>query len=147
MEFIQGFRTTVRYDEMSPLDRAIDSYYKKAKKYFADLNVAEKSAPDVRAKRKMELENVRKHLEHERRLMENVVDVQAQLELYREYGRGAVHKAGSDRVTSEQRLTELLAEEHHPTAMLAKFMRAVPIPKPSTNHTAHHISPGKGKTR
>ena len=147
MEFLQGVKITVRYDEMSPLDRAIDGYYKKARKYFADLNVAEKAAPDVRAKRKIELDNVRKHLEHERRLMENIVDVQAQLELYREYGRGSVHKAGVDRATSDQRLTELLAEEHHPTAILAKFMRAVPIPKPSTNHTAHHISPGKGKTR
>jgi len=26
-------------------------------------------------------------------------------------------------------------------------MRAVPVPKPSANHTAHHIVPGKGKTK
>lgn len=31
MEFIHGVRTVPRYDEMSPLDKAIDNYNKQAK--------------------------------------------------------------------------------------------------------------------
>lgn len=37
-------------------------------------------------------------------------------------------------------------EKHHPTKLLANYMRAAGRPKPSPKHTAHHIVPGKGRT-
>ena len=40
---------------------------------------------------------------------------------------------------------ELLKEEHHPTNILARNLRAVGEPKPTTFHEAHHIIPGKGR--
>lgn len=147
MGFLHGVPTSQRYDQMDVLDRAISSYSDKARRYFDQLNAAENAPKDVRERRKAELQEAKKHLENERRLMESIADVQARLELYRVYGRGAVHVAGESRTKASQREAELLAEEHHPTEILEEFMRAVPNPKPSSNHTAHHITPGKGKTK
>lgn len=146
-EFLHGSSVNARYDEMSPLDRAIETYSSKAKKYYSDLNKAEKAPKDVRDTRKKELAAIKKHLENERRLMESIVDVQSELEAYRIYGKQAVHQPGQSRSAASQREAELLAEDHHPPELLEKYMRAVPIPKPSSTHTAHHIVPGKGKTK
>lgn len=52
MEYQNGRRTLYRYDEMTLLDRAIEALTRKAEKYFDDLNIAERSPPDVREKRK-----------------------------------------------------------------------------------------------
>jgi len=145
-EFLHGTSANARYDELSPLDRAIETYNGKAKKYFSDLNKAENSPKDVRDARKKELESIKKHLENERRLMETIVDVQARLEIYREAGRNSVRQTGESRTAGADKRNALLAEEHHPTKVLEEFMRAVPMPKPSSNHTAHHIVPGKGRT-
>lgn len=79
--------------------------------------------------------------------MENIVDIQTKLELYRAEGRKAIHKPGMSVSDFKSKQTELQVEEHHRADALEKFMRAVPIPKPSRNHTAHHIVPGKGKTQ
>ncbi|AQT61459.1 AHH domain-containing protein [Cellvibrio sp. PSBB023] len=147
MGFLHGVSTDARYDEMSPLDRALEAYQHKAKKYFKKLNQLESAPQDVRERRKQELAAVKVHLEHERRLMESIADVQAQLEIYRDFGRQAIHVAGQSRADSSSRQNSMLAEEHHPTDQLEAFMRAVPNPKPSPNHTAHHITPGKGKTK
>lgn len=144
MEYKNGVRTTFRYDEMSLLDQAIENLTKKAQKYYKDLNNAENATPDVRQKRKQELEKAKQHLEHERRLAEVIVDVQADLQMYRLKGQQA-YKGTNLEIAAMQK--ELLAEEHHPTEILEKYMRAVPIPKPSPNHTAHHITPGVGKTK
>jgi hypothetical protein len=145
-EFLHGTAVNARYDEMSPLDRAIETYNNKAKKYYSDLNKAEKAPKEVRDARKKQLESIKKHLENERRLMETIVDVRARLDAYREAGRNAVRQVGDSRTTGAERRNTLLSEEHHPTKVLEEFMRAVPMPKPSPNHTAHHIVPGKGRT-
>src|SRR5690606_22694399 len=123
------------------------NYERKAKTYFKALNSAENSPPDVREKRKQELNTIKKHLENEKRLMMVIADVQAGLDAYREFGRGAIEGAGQSRSAAAIRRKELLVEDHHPTGILELFMRAVPNPKPSCQHTAHHIAPGKGKTR
>jgi len=144
MEYQNGIQTTYRYDEMSPLDRAIEALTRKAEKYFDDLNVLEKSPPDIREKRKAELEKAKKHLEHERRLAEVIVDVQVDLQMYRSKGRQAT-QGNNLEIAGQQK--QLLEEMHHPTEILEKYMRSVPIPKPSANHSAHHITPGIGKTK
>lgn len=146
-EIKHGVRTFLRHDEMSPLERAIQNYEKKAAEYFRGLNANENALPDIREKRKRELDKIKRHLENERRLINVLADLQADLDAYREYGRGAVDKNGVSRSEALTRRGELLLEEHHPTETLEKYMRAVPDPKPSAQHTAHHIVPGKGKTR
>jgi hypothetical protein len=144
MEYKNGVRTTCRYDEMTPLDRAINSLIERSENYFRELDLFEKSTPDVREKRKLELEKARAHLEHERRLAEVIVDVQAELELYRLEGKQST--SGNNLEIAEKQ-KRLMAENYHPTEILEKYMRAVPIPKPSPSHTAHHITPGLGKTK
>ncbi|AQT60627.1 AHH domain-containing protein [Cellvibrio sp. PSBB023] len=144
MEYQNGRRTLYRYDEMTLLDRAIEALTRKAEKYFDDLNIAERSPPDVREKRKMELEKAKRHLDHERRLAEVIVDVQVDLQMYRAKGRLATQGTNLE-IAKKQK--QLLEETHHPTEILEKYMRAVPIPKPSKNHSAHHITPGIGKTK
>lgn len=147
MDFQNGKRTFYRFDEMSPLDKAIANYERKAKAYIEQSNKAENTPPDLREKRKQELATIKKHLENERRLMIAIADVQAGLDTYRAYGRGAVESSGQSRSAAMARRQELLEEGHHPTEILELFMRAVPNPKPSGQHTAHHIAPGRGKTR
>lgn len=144
MEFKNGIKTTYRYDEMSLLDRAIDNLVSKAEKFYSDLDHIGNASQDVREKRKAELESAKKYLEHQRRLTEVIVDVQAQLEIYRRQGRLATQGEAIE-IAAKQK--QLQAEKHHPTEVLEKFMLAVPIPKPSANHSAHHITPGLGKTK
>lgn len=144
METIQGLAVNQRYDEMSPLDRAINKYSQQADKYFKELNELENAPADVRAKREKELEKAKTFLEHERRFAELMAATQADLDSYRGLGRDATQGTRSE-VAAKQ--TALASEEHHPTDVLEKFMRSIPIPKPSSVHTAHHIVPGRGKTK
>ncbi|WP_104401811.1 AHH domain-containing protein [Vibrio penaeicida] len=44
-----------------------------------------------------------------------------------------------------KKLKELSEEEHHPTQKLARNLTAAGEPKPTINHEAHHIVPGKGR--
>ena len=44
-------------------------------------------------------------------------------------------------------IEELYVEEHHPTERLAKHLSAAGEPKPTPEHEAHHIIPGKGRYR
>ncbi len=144
METIQGLTVDQRYDEMSPLDRAIDKYSKQADKYFKELNDLENAPPDVREKRQKKLEEAKAFLEHERRFSELMASTQADLDSYRAVGRDATQGTRSEVATKQ---LALASEEHHPTDVLEQFMRSVPMPKPSSTHTAHHIVPGRGKTK
>ena len=42
---------------------------------------------------------------------------------------------------------EFREEKHHPTKKLASNLRASGRPRPSQNHTAHHVVLGKGRTQ
>ncbi len=86
----KGVGLNHRFEEMTLLDKAIANYEGKAKIYFEKLNMVENSPPDIRHKRKQELVAIKKHLEHEKRLMMVAADIQAGLVTYREYGKGAV---------------------------------------------------------
>lgn len=66
------------------------------------------------------------------------------MQIYRAKGRLATQGTNIE-IAEKQK--QLLEETHHPTEILEKYMRAVPIPKPSNNHSAHHITPGIGKTK
>lgn len=141
---IHGKRTTLHYYEMTPLDKAIDAYQKKAEQYFATKNEIENAPADVRKQREIELRKIKDELEHQRMNAESYASIQAQLDAYREVGRTAT-KGNRSEVVQKQRT--LHAEDHHTTAVLEEMMRADGIPKPSSQHTAHHVIPGTGKTK
>jgi len=131
----------------SKIDVCIDQHKNQASKYYKTINECENAPQNVRDKRKDELKEAHKWLEHERRLLETKTDVLAELAFYQERGRNA-SKGDRKEMASNQRA--LLTEKHHKSGKateLEKYMRAVPVPKPSANHTAHHIVPGKGKTK
>ena len=81
-------------------------------------------------------------LEKERRHIDNIAVVQAQLETYREQGMAATKGDDKERLRA---LTMMRNESHHPTNVLETHMRAEAVPKPTRHHTAHHILPGSGR--
>ncbi len=147
MEYKHGIRITPLLHELSPLEAAIQNYSNKAKDFYAK----KASSPPIqnetkkeRLAREHELALALKHLETERLMTETIVDVQAQIELYREQNR---KRPGESREQTRNRISKLGKEKHHPTDLLSGYMRAVGRPKPSTKHTPHHIVPGKGRTK
>lgn len=145
MEYKHGSRQTLLLHEMSPLEAAIEEYAKKAKAHYRKLdNLAKTSDPENRKALEKELSTALKHLEHERRLAEVKVDVQTELENYRQEGKARLTGSRREMATGHAMLAK---DKHHPTEQLERFLRADGRPKPSPAHTAHHIVPGKGKTR
>lgn len=136
IEYVDGQRLTKLVHELSPLEAAIERYTEKARAYFLQGQNPDKSQTQVERDKKLSI--ALKHLEHERRLAEVIVTVQAQLEAYRAFGRE--QKGSVGRAT-------LGAEAHHPAEILGKYLQADGRPKPSAQHVAHHIVPGKGKTK
>lgn len=145
MDFLNGIRLTPHYHELSPLDAASANFESKAKQYHQQKRVALRVGehPEQRKKHENELALALKHLEQERRLASVTAEVQVQLEEYRIQSHS---KNAMSRAQRRDNRTAMQAEMHHPTYALAKFMRAEGHPRPSPNHTAHHIIPGKGKT-
>lgn len=141
---VHGKRTTLHYYEMTLLDRAIDAYHKKAEQYFTTKNEIENAPIDVRKQREIELRKIKAELDHQRMNAESYAFIQAQLDTYREAGREAT-KGKRSEVAQKQRT--LQAEAHHTTEILEEMMKADASPKPSSQHTAHHIVPGTGKTK
>lgn len=165
LQYSNGVRLTKLQHEMSNLDVAIENYEKAiksheqlAKKHFSDENapLTKQQAKDKRkahkkltltqAERDAELKESLEFLEHERRHLENIEVVHAQLAKYREEGLRATKGSGSDQ-QRQSTLKVLENEEHHPTKELEAYMRAEAVPKPTRFHTAHHILPGKGRWR
>jgi hypothetical protein len=145
MEYKHGVRQTPLWHELSSLDAAIEQYSQKAKAYYLNLDViADNLDPEARKAREKELKDALKHLAHERRLAEVKVDVQTELEHYRQQGRSLFTGKRSEMAAGH---AALAGDKHHPTEQLERFLRADGRPKPSLLHTAHHIVPGKGKTR
>jgi hypothetical protein len=141
LEYRNGVRTSKLLHEMTPLEAAIQRYEEMAKKHYSLKN---KTSNLTQVERKAELKESLKHLETERRHLQNIAVVQSQLDEYRKAGMRAVN--GTDR-QRDATLTMLEDEKHHPTSLLEKYMRAEAVPKPSPYHTAHHIIPGSGQYR
>ena len=145
MEYKHGVRQAPLLHELSALESAIEHYSQKAKDYYRNLDtVTNTSDPEIRKAREKELAEALKHLAHERRLAEVRVDVQTELERYRQQGKQLLSGTRSEMAAGH---AELAKDKHHPTEQLERFLRADGRPKPSSLHTAHHIVPGKGKTR
>lgn len=119
IEYVGGQRQTKLVHELSPLEAAIERYAEKAKAYFLQEQRQDQTQTQVERGKKLNV--ALKHLEHERRLAEVIVTVQAQLEAYRAFGRE--QKGSVGRAT-------LGAEAHHPAETLGKYLQADGRPKP-----------------
>jgi hypothetical protein len=146
MEYKHGVRLTPLVHELSPLEAAIERYAQKAKHHFQQVSKADFSAmtPTERKEQEKALREALEHLEHERRLAEVTVEVQTELEHYRTQGRNATQGSFREAAVAQR---ALIAETHHPTKLLERYLRADGRPKPSAQHSAHHVVPGKGKTK
>lgn len=139
LEYKNGIRITKLHHEMSPLESAIHNYERMAKKHFSKLD----GDPNLtKEEREVALEKSLVFLERERRHIDNIAVVQAQLETYREQGMKSTRGSGKENLDA---LNMMRNEAHHPTNVLEAYMRAEAVPKPSRHHTAHHILPGSGR--
>lgn len=151
LEYKNGVRLTKLTHEMSPLEMAMARYdeikenvcHLKGLALNSHCNTVE---PETRleTERKAALAVALKHLECEERTLDTMYEVQTQLDEYRKFGLNATKGNNASRMTT---IDMLGAEEHHKQnglKRLEEFMWAEGMPKPSPQHTAHHIVPGKG---
>lgn len=138
-EYSNGVRITKHYHEMDPLEAAISRYEDMARRHYS----LENSTLEMpKEKREAKLAESLRYLQMERMHLETINSVRTQL---------AIYQAKGNEVFSTQKgeaaavLNMMNAEDHHPTAVLEKHMRAENVPKPTKYHTAHHILPGKGQ--
>lgn len=139
LEYRNGVRISKLTHEMSPLERAIQSYEEKAEKYYSMDNP---NLHFTKEEREIKKKEAMRELAIQRRHLETIGEVHALLEAYRE-GNMKI-KAGSN-TDRKKALATMKNESHHPTELLEKLMRAEGHPKPSSRHTAHHILPGSGQ--
>lgn len=147
MEYDHGKRLTPMTHELSPLEAAIHRYSNKAREFHQHHNLlatvigeTEKQREIRDAARELEF----KHLETELRLAAATTDAQSQVELYQAKNR---KRPGESIAEAAERGKRMSNEKHHPSKVLANYMRAVGRPPPSPKHTPHHIVPGKGRTK
>lgn len=114
--------------KVSLFEMAVQQYEKLAEQHFKCEKELGASSENVRAKRKAQLDLAKKHLNQQRVVAQCMATEGSRKE------RALLRK-------------ELQMESHHPTILLAKFMLVSNKPKPSSQHAAHHIVPGKGKTK
>ena len=138
LEYQNGVRIMPNEHELSPFERMLERYSQMADSYYA----TEKDKGLTQEQRTAALDKAKAHLDRERGHLKVMADVQGQLTAYRAKGLEATQGSGKQRMEA---ISMMSAEEHHPTETLEKFMRAEGVPKPSPEHTAHHIVPGKGK--
>lgn len=135
MEFVNGVRITQLYYELSPLERAIQNFEKKAFLYHDKTkNIPANETSQERIKREQELASAFAHLKNERLHIKALAQIQQRLEEYRKKAEAMTRK-------------EFREEKHHPTRKLGINLRASGRPQPSQNHTAHHMVLGKGRTQ
>lgn len=125
-------------------EQAITHYEVLAEKHFSCSKDVRGASKDVRRERGEKLRLAKQHLDNQLSVLRCMASVQAQLDEYREAGRMATLGGRSERLKVRK---VLHAEAHHPTKILVKFMLISNKPKPSPDHAAHHIVPGKGKTK
>ena len=145
MNYDHGKRTSQLTHEQSPLDVAIENYKNKARTHFDKLSKEiheddDKSIANINGKRR----DAFNHLKTERLHVATVATVQKRLDEYRKAYRLAVTGEGEIR---DNAVSAMRNERHHPTETLIKYLRADGRPRPSAEHSAHHIVSGKGKTK
>jgi F0F1-type ATP synthase membrane subunit b/b' len=109
LEYLNGVRVTLLDHEKSPFERMLDRYNDMVEKHYSD------ASTQTEKEREQKLKAAKKHLEHERRHLETIASVQAQLDEYRKVGLGAVNGDQKEKLKIRN---VLLAEKHHPTEVL-----------------------------
>lgn len=124
----------------TPLERALYEYEVECNAYY---KAKEKQPPEneTDAEKQARIKAYEadwQHLQNERRKIKTLAQQEDLLEKYRkEHGI----------TTSSEQIEKFRKEKHHPTTRLACHLTTIGEPKPSLNHTAHHIIPGKGRWR
>ncbi len=146
MQYIHDIRQTKLHHEKSAFEIQLDALDNQANRFHTKrqllangINMSDEERQTLKKDMHVEL----KHLERERRFAETIGVVQARLTIYRNQGRKNTNDTRKD---TRKKQSMMGSESHHPTATLEMFLRAIGRPKPSPKHTAHHISPGTGKT-
>lgn len=139
LEYRNGVRISKLTHEMSPLERAIQSYEEKAEKYYSMDNP---NLHFTKEEREIKKKEAMRELAIQRSHLETIGEVHAMLEAYHEGNMRIKSGSNADR---KKALAMMKNESHHPTELLEKLMRAEGHPKPSSKHTAHHILPGSGQ--
>ena len=144
MEYDHGVRVTQELHEMSPLEKAITDFEAKAKYHFnKPSQIPREETPQQKTEREKASKEALNYLAQERVKALTIISVQAGLEVYRNQLRASSTAERAERKGLRQKMS---TEKHHPTDVLAMYMRADGRPQPSNRHTAHHIVQGKGKT-
>lgn len=141
----QGASPLASYHELTPLEQAIARFEEKAKAYYSKQSKIPPvlETPEQKLAREKASYEALKHLQSEKRLAMVQVQVQSRLEEYRSLWRASdTHSRGEKKEMRQA----MLNEKHHPTKVLATFMRASGRPQPAQNFTAHHLVPGRGRT-
>jgi hypothetical protein len=122
------------------LEMAIYNFEKKCDDYHAKAcgPVSANETAEQRDKRLKEWSEARAFLDRERLKLNTLASMEAGLVKYRE-------ELGI--LTSSERLEQMSKEKHHPATKLSKHLIAGGEPRPSVEHVAHHIIPGKGRWR
>lgn len=140
LEYRNGVRISKFEHELSPLEAAMQRYEENVNKQQKLAN--EHFDKSVDPKREEARQSALKYLELERQRLAKFEDIHEQLEDYRKLESEVLSK---NKRTALDARAIMETEEHHPTDMLELYMRAEGVPKPSSQHTAHHICPGKGR--
>ena len=141
LEYRNGVRITKFAHERDAYEAAIVEHERNVQAFYST-----ESQSGVAVDRKKALTEALAFLAKERAKLSTISSIQEQLREYRAQGMLA-HKDNSDMWSRADALDVMAAEDHHPTELLEQNMRAEGVPKPSAQHTAHHICPGQGKLR
>ncbi|CCU73522.1 AHH domain-containing protein [Thalassolituus oleivorans] len=139
LEYRNGVRITKFAHEKSAFEAALDEHERNLKAFYSV-----SSTSMVEADRKKAVADGIAFLARERAKLSTISQIQDQLLEYRAQGMAATND-NSDMWSRADAFDMLMSEGHHPTADLERNMAAEGIPKPSAEHSAHHICPGKGK--
>ncbi|ACR11742.1 hypothetical protein TERTU_4147 [Teredinibacter turnerae T7901] len=140
LEYRNGVRITQFDHELSPLEAAMRRFQENIdeQQQLANEHYDNSVDPKKEEARKSALA----YLAMERQQLATLAGLYEQLEEYRKLESKVVSK---DKKTAIHARDVMLTEEHHPTDDLEMYMRAEGVPKPSSQHTAHHICPGSGR--
>ncbi|SBS25392.1 hypothetical protein MSP8886_00266 [Marinomonas spartinae] len=128
MSLLRTYPKPERPNDPTHLEMAIYNYELKAKAHHDQRLKETSSDKEQQAKMQRDFD----HLQKEKQRLLSIAIARESLEGYRTY-------------TEKANIEQLEYEEHHPTEKLARLLTSQGEFKPTINHEAHHIVPGKGR--
>lgn len=143
MEYAHGKRMTpLHHEAENEFETRLELFKKKARNHYSKKPPANETPAEKKARLEQEKADFA-HLKQEALHLETLGFIHARLETYQKNNRA---KPGETMQEARAREKRLKNESHHPTDELESNMRAMGRAKPSSNHTAHHVVPGRGWT-